>query len=210
MKNWKSLVSTSLVIVLSVVVASAQTNTLKRISFVMDHYQVGPGGSYPTPVKLLGDNIDIDANVWIQTAPNVCQFTCRVDTPLRFGSPLDGYGFKNASGTINGVYYPTLYIFHTFQYTNPDVRIPKRWARNVRISAPLLLTGNIGAWTREYDMGDPSKAVFFQRGINFEGRVKLILNQFWSGSERFYRDKYLEFDFATNVGGPTAAAPSGK
>lgn len=172
--------------------AHAQANSLKQISFVIDRYS----GGYQSTAKLVGDNIDVNATVWQQTAPNYCWFACRANDTILLWGPDDSVGLKNASGTIDGIFYPTLYIFHTLQYSVVQAKIPKLFTKTVRISAPMTLTGNFGIWRTEQEVGDYSRALYLHNGINFQGRVKLILRVGLNGDARIYRDKYISFDFA--------------
>jgi hypothetical protein len=196
MKLLKSLLFTSFLTVLMIAGVHAQANSLKQISFVIDRYEFSPTGSFRTSARLLGDNIDVTATVWQQTAPYYCLTLCEANSTLRLWGPDDNAGLKNASGTIDGIFYPNLYIFHTFQYTNPETKIPKQWSKTVRISAPITLTGNIGIWRTEQEVGDPSRALYLHNGINFPGQVKLILRTVLASDRRYFRDKYISFDFS--------------
>lgn len=168
----------------------AQANSLKQISFVFDRYN-----GYASSVKLAGDNIDVSAQFRSSTSPVACQ-PCTANTVLRFGPALDDSGIIGASGTIDGVFYPNLYVLHSLHYSGQDTPLPKLWAKTVRVSAPLTLTGNIGVWRTPDEVGSNSVALYLHNNLNFAGMANLLLRKTLDWPSRQYHDKYLSLTFS--------------
>jgi hypothetical protein len=168
---------------------NAQANSIKQMSFSFDRY-----AAYSSSVRILGDNIDVTAQFRSDSAPFVCA-PCTPNTLIRFGPVLADDGIVSASGTIAGTFYPTLFISHNLQYQSSEVRIPRSWLKTVRLSTPVTLTGNLGVWLNQADIGIAERAVYLHNNMNFAGEANLLLRWRIENSNRFYTDKYLTFNF---------------
>ena len=191
MQLWKSIAFTIFLASAFCAAAHAQANSLKQISFVFDRYN-----GYSSNVSLRGDNIDVTAQFRSATAPVACA-PCTPSSQIGFGPVLDDSGIVAASGTIDGIFYPTLYIRHSLNYSaTANTRIPKFWTKTVRVTAPLSLSGNIGVWRTQEEVGNNSLALYQHNGINFSGNANLTLRWLINGSSRLYGDKYLAMTFS--------------
>jgi hypothetical protein len=191
MRLWKSIAFTIFLTSAVCSTAFAQANSLKQIAFIFDRYN-----GYNSSVTLRGDNIDITAQFRSATAPVACS-PCSANSQIAFGPALDDSGIIAASGTIDGVFYPALYVRHSLNYSATTTpRIPKFWTKTVRVTAPLTLSGNIGVWRTPEEEGNNSLALYLHNGINFTGNANLTLRWLINGSSRLYGDKYLAMTFA--------------
>jgi hypothetical protein len=176
------------------VAAQAQANSLKKISFVFDWYS-SPG---TTDVRLIGDNIDVKAKFRTFTAPHACS-PCTQLYFISLGPSLDESGIVSASGTIDGVYYPNLYVqLNNFLYYNTAYgRVPKLWTKTVRVKMPMYLRGNLGIWRAPEEVGNNSIALYLHNNMEFNGTANLHLSWYQRpGEPRLYSDRYLSLDFA--------------
>jgi hypothetical protein len=190
MKLLRSIFFTFFLTVMLAAAGFAQANSLKQISFVFDRYS-----GYNSNVRLIGDNIAVTAQFRSSTAPMVCS-PCTPNTALQFGPAFDDSGIIFASGTIDGIFYPNLYVLHSLHYTGGQTsRIPRSWMKTVRLSAPVTLTGNVGIWTRPEDVGITAAAVYLHNNINFMGEANLSLRWSMNSGSRLFTDKYLALTF---------------
>jgi hypothetical protein len=171
----------------------AQANSLKQISFLLDHYDV-----FNSDVRLIGDNIDVRAKFDHQRAPHACS-PCE---PLIFISPVPyilSDSIIDASGTIDGIFYSNLYVYHNLTYgtTISYNKVPKGWAKTLRKTYPVYLRGNIGIWRTPEEVGDNSRALYLHNGEEFNGTAKLQLRwRYINGLEkRLFYDKHFELNF---------------
>ena len=190
MRLFKPVIFVVIFAIVSVISANAQV--LERVSFVFDRYN-----GYDSTVLLSGYDINVTAKFRSNTAPMLCA-PCTSNSLVHFGPVLDPQGIISASGTLNGTFYPQLYILTSLFYsTSQGSKIPKFWTKTVRVSAAGVLTGTVGIWTKPENVGNNALALYRNDHINFAGTGKLTLR--WnlnSGGNRLYTDKYLSLDFA--------------
>lgn len=173
----------------------AQANSLKKISFVFNHYS----SPTTTDVRLLGDNIDVRGKFRTDTAPSACH-PCTQLYFISLGPTLDESGIIGASGTIDGIYYPNLYVkLHDFRYFSTAYgRVPKLWTKTVRVSnIPLDMRGNLGIWRTPEEVGNNSIALYLHNNMVFTGTASLHLDWYLRpGEPRLYSDRYLSLEFS--------------
>lgn len=189
MKHFRSILFTLFLTGIMAAAAYAQANSIKQISFSFNRYE-----AYTSSVRILGDNIDVTGQYRGSSAPVICA-PCIPNTLIRFGPAFHDNGIVSASGTIDGIFYPTLVINHNLTYQSSEFRIPRTWSKTVRISKPVTLTGNFGVWLNAADIGIADRAVYLHNNMNFAGEANLLLRWQMQGSNRFYSDKYLTFNF---------------
>lgn len=179
--------------------AHAQANSLKKISFVFDGYS----SPWTTSVKLIGDNIDVTAKFRSDSVPSACQ-PCTQLYFISLGPTLDESGVVGASGTIEGIYYPNLYVrLNDFRYFSTGYgRVPKLWTKTVRVGKiPLMMSGNLRIWRTPEEVGENSLALYEHVGMEFTGTATLHLRWYLRpGEPRLYGQRYLslEFEYAGN------------
>ncbi|HEX8198471.1 MAG TPA: hypothetical protein VF571_19910 [Pyrinomonadaceae bacterium] len=176
----------------------AQTNSLTEFTITFDR-----SNGYNSTVFLRGNNIDISGSYSRAYAPYIC-FPCVQNDTIRFGgaSGFNTREIANASGYINGVFYPQLYFEGTLFYSSQqNSRIPRVWSKRVRVSAPVILTGRVGIWQRPQDIGNPSNVLFEQNNVALSGTARLVLGWITSPnfSSRLFTDQYLNLSFASSA-----------
>ena len=171
MKFLKFTLSMLFLVGLFAIAGQAQTNFVNEFSITFDR-----NNGYNSTVVLRGNNVDIVGRYSSAFAPYICS-PCTQNQIIRFGGVFDTSEIGNASGYINGVFYPQLYFgAYTLSYNSPqEFRIPRVWSKRVRVSAPVTLTGRIGVWQRAQDVGNPANALFDQSNINLTGTGRLVL-----------------------------------
>jgi hypothetical protein len=176
----------------------AQTNSLTEFTITFDR-----SNGYNSTVFLRGNNIDVSGSYSHASAPFVC-FPCSQNDTIRFGgaSGFNTREIANASGYINGVFYPQLYFEGTLFYNSQqNSRIPRIWSKRVRVSAPVTLTGRVGIWQRPQDIGNPSNALFVQNNVALSGTARLVL--YWitdpNFRSRLFTDQYLSYSFVSTA-----------
>ena len=172
----------------------AQANSLKKISFVFDRYS----SPMTTDVRLIGDNIDVRGQFRTDTAPRACS-PCTQLYFISLGPYLGETGIIGASGTIDGIYYPNLYVKldHFLYYNTAYGRVPKLWTKTVRVKMPMYMSGNLGIWRTPEEVGNNAIALYLHNNMVFNGTANLHLDWYVRPNEpRLYWDRYLSLEFA--------------
>ena len=173
----------------------AQANSLKKLSFVVDQYS----SPSTTDVRLIGDNIDVKAKFRTDVAPHACS-PCTQLYFISLGPYLNDAGVIGASGTIDGIYYPNLYVqLNDFRYFSTGYgRVPKLWTKTVRVGKiPLEMRGNLGIWWTPEEIGNNSIALYLHNNMEFTGTATLHLGWYLRpGEPRLYSDRYLSLEFS--------------
>jgi hypothetical protein len=175
----------------------AQTNSLSEFTITFDR-----SNGYNSAVFLRGNNIDVSGSYSRGYAPYVC-FPCSQNDTIRFGgaSGINTREIANASGYINGVFYPQLYFEGTLFYSSQqNSRIPRVWSKRVRVSAPVTLTGRVGIWQKPQDIGNRSNVLFEQNNVALSGTARLVLSWITDPNfrSRLFTDQYLNLIFASS------------
>jgi hypothetical protein len=195
MRIVKTISLTFFILGLIVTAVNAQANSLKKISFVFDRYS----SPMTTDVSLISDNINVKAKFRTDTAPRACS-PCTQLYFISLGPSLDDAGIIGASGTIDGIYYPNLYVrLNDFRYFSTGYgRVPKLWTKTVRVAKiPVDMRGNLGIWRTPEEVGNNSIALYLHNNMEFTGTANLHLSWYLRPNEpRLYWDRYLSLDFA--------------
>jgi hypothetical protein len=145
------------------------------------------------------DNIDVRGKFRTDTAPRACS-PCIQLYFISLGPYLDDAGVIGASGTIDGIYYPNLYVrLNDFRYFSTGYgRVPKLWTKTVRVTKiPVDMRGNLGIWRTPEEVGNNSIALYLHNNMEFTGTANLHLSWYVRPNEpRLYGDRYLSLEFA--------------
>lgn len=172
----------------------AQTTTLSEFSVTA---QYNNSSVIPTvEVVLRGNNLDIRGSYSSPEAFRICS-PCRRNDNLQFPHSFLAINVS-ASGYINGVYYPQLYLGNGFSLEQEQVaQIPLGWSKIVRVSAPVRATGSIGFWQNSREVGQIDRALFYQANISLKGKVDVAFSSSTTDYYgRLYFDRLLIYRFA--------------
>lgn len=187
MRHLRTILFVSVLAIASAGVVRA--GVVKHISFVFDRTN-----GYQSLVTIKGDSIDVAGQFRSLTAPVICA-PCTANTPIIFGPAFDDSGIVEVSGTIDGTFYPTLFVQHSLRYQGGPVSIPRVWSKSPRVHAPITLTGGLGMWGNLADVGIRDRALFIEDELALHGNADLRLR--WTvDSLRRYSDRYLSFDLS--------------
>lgn len=154
------------------------------------------GAANPTNIVLRGSNFDLTGTYVSQEAFSICS-PCRKNDDLQISRNFLA-GNVSARGYVNGTYYSQLYLGFGFSFEQDQpAKIPTASSKVVKISAPFKVTGSIGIWQNQNEVGQIDRALFYQSNLNTSGRANVSLR--WSTFEigKLYFDKLVTYRFGT-------------